>query len=365
MKLNETDLTLIRVPIVIRDANGDPLPGYVPGVGELKTSRTAPAWSAAAGTLEEVGGGLYYYQGVLADASVEGFLGVMVARAGYEADIAWASVIGSSGVVVIPFTVYDGNGDLAPGVAPAGAELEMSLDGAPFVLATGTYSEIGSGAYFYTHDVANPSGFIGIKVAAAGYEPAIAWSDIDVAGASSGAGPVSYVAPDTTIAASDPLGGDLAVTWSNSTGDADLSLVDAINSTQAADLSTDQGLITAVALSLFTDRRAEDDDIPPSGDPNDRRGWWADQFADVEGDLFGSRLWLLARSKLTNETALRAEEYIREALAWMLEDLVVSGIDVAIERTSKALQFTVGLDRPGQDRISFRFAHTWDHQEGN
>lgn len=147
---------------------------------------------------------------------------------------------------------------------------------------------------------------------------------------------------------------DLALTWDAARGDADLSLID-------SDLASDRGLETAVLLSLFTDRRAERDDRPPSGDARDRRGWWADQFADVEGDRIGSRLWMLDRAKLTNQTVLRAREYVLEALAWMLEDRVVASIDVQIETTPSALLIAVGLQRPGRDPVTFRFQHVWDH----
>jgi phage gp46-like protein len=147
--------------------------------------------------------------------------------------------------------------------------------------------------------------------------------------------------------------GDLALTWTVATGDADLSIID-------DDLASDRGLETAVLLSLFTDRRSEDDDKPPSGDPNDRRGWWADQFAVVEGDRIGSRLWLLDRSVINGETARRAEEYVREALAWMIEDRVVSSIGVEIETTKKDLFIDVTLARPGKDAVTFRFDHVWD-----
>lgn len=158
--------------------------------------------------------------------------------------------------------------------------------------------------------------------------------------------------------------GDLALFWSNVTGDADIALV--LNAAGAAvDLATDQGLTTAAILSLFTDRRAENDDKPPSGDPRDRRGWWADQFAVVTGDKYGSRLWLLDRAKSTNETKLRAIEYVREALAWMLEDRVVSKVDVEVEVTKTALLIGVGLQRPGRDAVSFRFAHAWAHMEAS
>lgn len=144
---------------------------------------------------------------------------------------------------------------------------------------------------------------------------------------------------------------DLALTWSSIT--ADLSLID-------SDLASDLGLETAVLLSLFTDRRAEDDDPPPSGDDNDRRGWWADQFATVEGDRLGSRLWLLDRSKRTDEVRRRGEEYARESLAWMIEDHVAEAVDVVTEVTTRELRIAVVVTRPGREPLALRFAHVWD-----
>lgn len=168
--------------------------------------------------------------------------------------------------------------------------------------------------------------------------------------------PIVPTLPPLTSEGLPPVAGDLRLVWSSVSGDADLSRIDL-----DVDLATDEGLMTAVMLSLFLDRRAEPDDKPPSGDARDRRGWWADQFAAVPGDRYGSRLWLLDRAKRTNETALRAKEFIREALAWMIDDRVAAGIDVTTEVTSTALLYTVGLQRPGRDPVFFRFAHTWDH----
>ncbi len=147
---------------------------------------------------------------------------------------------------------------------------------------------------------------------------------------------------------------DLALRWNVAAGVADLLMID-------SDLASDRGLETAVLLSLMLDRRAEPDDVPPSGDATDRRGWWADAFLPVEGDKIGSRLWLLDRAKRTNETALRAKEYTLEALAWMIADRVVAGIEVAIELTDRALLITVQLQRPGRDPLSLRYARAWDH----
>lgn len=149
---------------------------------------------------------------------------------------------------------------------------------------------------------------------------------------------------------------DLALVWANATGDADLAMID-------DDLASDRGLVTAVLLSLFIDRRAESDDVPPSGDSSDRRGWWGDQFAAVEGDRIGSRLWLLDRSTLTNETLLKATQYVTEALQWMIDDKVVASIPIAVTRMAApdGIMIAGELLRPGRDPVSFRFAHAWDN----
>ena len=76
--------------------------------------------------------------------------------------------------------------------------------------------------------------------------------------------------------------GDLALVWESDS--ADLVIVD-------DDLGADDGLRTAVQLSLFTDRRAEDDDVLPAND-GDRRGWLGDEFAEVEGDRRGMYVFL-------------------------------------------------------------------------
>lgn len=149
---------------------------------------------------------------------------------------------------------------------------------------------------------------------------------------------------------------DLALIWGPSFGNADLAIAD-------DDLVGDEGLHTAILLSLFTDRRAEDDDRLPSED-GDRRGWWADEFAEIEGDQIGSRLWLLDRSARRADVLREAEEFDREALAWMIEDRVTDKIDVAITAEAiggaLALVHAITIYRPAQDPVTFRYAHAWD-----
>jgi phage gp46-like protein len=97
------------------------------------------------------------------------------------------------------------------------------------------------------------------------------------------------------------------------------------------DLVREEGLETAVLISLFTDRRAnEDDELINQGQ---YRGWWGDLLS--EDDQIGSRLWLI-RQKATQQNVNLAKEYIIEALQWMIDDRVVAKIDVETEAQGPA-----------------------------
>src|SRR5579859_1817812 len=99
------------------------------------------------------------------------------------------------------------------------------------------------------------------------------------------------------------------------------------------DLAIDDGLDTAVAISLWSDRLANADDEIPDGSA-DRRGWWGDAYLPVlstgQPDRIGSRLWLLARALQTLETQQHAQAYVREALQWMVDDGVVASVTVPL-----------------------------------
>ncbi len=90
--------------------------------------------------------------------------------------------------------------------------------------------------------------------------------------------------------------------------------------TDDGDLLHDSGLETAVLMSLFSDRRYEGE-----------RGWWVDELLERET---GSHFWLLVREKTTtNEHCegnilLRAEDYGRQALQWMIDSGEALAVDV-------------------------------------
>lgn len=148
--------------------------------------------------------------------------------------------------------------------------------------------------------------------------------------------------------------GDIALIWGTTTADFTVG---------SDDVTGDDGLETAIMLSLFTDRRAEAGDVLPDGE-TDRRGYWGDEFGDVEGDRFGSRLWLLARAKAGQESLRDAQEYATEALQWLLDDKVTDRLEVTTEFvTREVMGIAVTLYRPKADPVEYRFHYTWAAQE--
>jgi phage gp46-like protein len=142
---------------------------------------------------------------------------------------------------------------------------------------------------------------------------------------------------------------DLALIWNDEGFGADVAIT-------AGDLVADDGLKTAVILSLFLDRRARPDDRLPQ-DGSDRRGWWGDIASTDDDGPIGSRLWLLEREKRLPSVVARAREYCEEALAWLIRDEVARSVTVETEITSEGwLGIGVVIERPeGPARQRFDF----------
>jgi phage gp46-like protein len=124
------------------------------------------------------------------------------------------------------------------------------------------------------------------------------------------------------------------------------------------DLMLDDGLNTAILISLFSDRRAElTDELP---DPNGgRRGWWGDALGD--GDKLGSRLWLLTRRKQTPETRQLFLDFTKEALEWLVTDGVAINVEVEAQWKSQGfLAVSAVVIKP--DGQSVKFDYAWDSE---
>lgn len=147
---------------------------------------------------------------------------------------------------------------------------------------------------------------------------------------------------------------DLALNWVEDEFHFDLNM-------KNQDLEADDGVRTAVVISLFTDARIMTEEKPD--EKSSLRGWWGDMFPDVERDKIGSRLWLLSRSKQTTETLNRAKEYCLEALKWLTDDGVAESVTVETEFVSRGvLGIKVGVKRP-KSTVALSYAFNWTFEE--
>lgn len=149
---------------------------------------------------------------------------------------------------------------------------------------------------------------------------------------------------------------DLKLKWAEELNLFDLSV-------QSSDLEKEDGLETAVIVSIFTDARADVVELPPG--ETDRRGWFGEEFGDVIGDKYGSKLWLLDREKQTEDVRMRAIEYAKEALQWMIDDGVADSIDVDCQFPARGVwQITVTIKKPNSGE-AFKFSSAWGQALAN
>lgn len=151
---------------------------------------------------------------------------------------------------------------------------------------------------------------------------------------------------------------DIKIKWDNDLLFGDFELADG-----EGDLVRETGLETAVMISLFTDGRADDDD--ELDNPDDKRGWWGD-LTTGDDDLIGSKLWLLDRSKTTNETIEKTKQYIEEALQWMIDDGVAAKVAIEVERQgdpeNARLATLIKIHKSDGNIENFKFDDLWKAQ---
>lgn len=122
-------------------------------------------------------------------------------------------------------------------------------------------------------------------------------------------------------------------------------------------MSREALLRRAVTISLFSWRRAAPDDAL---DDADRQGWWGDCAPSEAGDQIGSRLYLLRRRTLTDDTLRDAREYAEEALRWMTDDDIVTTVTVTAERLGNdRLNLVVLLTELNGETLELAFEDTW------
>lgn len=127
-------------------------------------------------------------------------------------------------------------------------------------------------------------------------------------------------------------------------------------------LQTDEGLETAVTISLFTDARATaEDNIDAGSDP---RGWWGAAFVfDDPAQQLGSRLWRAKALKANADGLETLRTYAEECLAWLVEDGVAASVAASASFLKPGVALLeVQVVRPG--KLARRWRGKWEMQLG-
>lgn len=117
---------------------------------------------------------------------------------------------------------------------------------------------------------------------------------------------------------------DIAIEYKSQIKEYDISILN-------GDLKECDDLDSAVIISLFTWARASAGEVDENAP---RFGWFGDKIDADNTDSTGSKLYLLKRKKITNQTIMDSREYIEQALQWMIEDGVATEIKAEVERNA-------------------------------
>lgn len=121
----------------------------------------------------------------------------------------------------------------------------------------------------------------------------------------------------------------------------------------------DEGLETAVIISLFTDQRVSDEELP-LGETN-KRGWPGDMYAEIDGDQIGSKIWIFENEKQTEQNLLDLKDTSKNALNWMIEDGIAKSTSVQVTYPRPGFTLIeVSITKP--DGSIYAFKQLWDGQ---
>jgi phage gp46-like protein len=140
----------------------------------------------------------------------------------------------------------------------------------------------------------------------------------------------------------------------------DLAIVD-------GDIAFGDELESMTLVSLLTNARATPDEYKNASltlftdihDVVKLQGWWGDSYSSVQGNQIGSKLWLLARQKATNNIRILTEEYVKSALQYLIDDGIVATIEPTAVWKDDQVEMSIQLTKPDGTTEEFRFQFVW------
>lgn len=118
------------------------------------------------------------------------------------------------------------------------------------------------------------------------------------------------------------------------------------------DLEQDRGLCTSVLISLLTD-------LSSTGEP----GYWGDLVGGKTNERWtGSRLHIIKKNNPASH--VRAIQYIKDALRWMIDDNIAASISVVVNKiNAQSAAFKITIKKPSSEELNFLYRKNWDNEQ--
>ena len=113
------------------------------------------------------------------------------------------------------------------------------------------------------------------------------------------------------------------------------------------ELKLSDSLKTPIYISLFSDAKCLDLEIPIL--EKSSRGYWGNC---ISNEVTGSKLWLIDKSKINQDTLIKSKEYAEECLSWIIEDGFATEIEVITTfDEDEKLNLLITIDKTEQLKI--------------
>ena len=110
-------------------------------------------------------------------------------------------------------------------------------------------------------------------------------------------------------------------------------------SIENGDLAKTDSLDTAIYMSVFCEKRAE-----KINNQINKRGHFTNLFSLVSGYQVGSLLWLYTeQAKNTDANLSLIQSSIKDGLKWLIEDKIVSKINVSANKADTGVNIEISL----------------------
>ncbi len=113
------------------------------------------------------------------------------------------------------------------------------------------------------------------------------------------------------------------------------------------DFALTQGLDTAIYMSLFCEKRADNSEVL---NPILRRGHFTNEFSPVENYEVGSKLWLyIEQARNTNQNTSLIEDSIRDGLKWLIDQSIINDINIVTNFSKSDLEIDLEIIGKSQE----------------